>query len=106
MFKLRNVIFGTGMAPKTAIYLFDTLIRPMAKYGAEIWGAFLKYLPKIFDLDNINYNKCDDTCFEKLDLRFSKSILGVKRNTSNIGTRGELGRYPMSVHISKLMIKN
>ena len=90
IFKLRNAIFGTGMAPKTSLYLFDTLIRPISTYGAEIWEAFAKYLPRIFHLDNTNYSNCDDACFEKLDLRFSKSILSMKETPAILTPEGNL----------------
>jgi hypothetical protein len=106
MFKLRNSLFKTDINPSLAMKLFDSLIRPITTYGAEIWGAFINDIPNMLDLDKNNYNITDNKCYEKLDLRFSKSILGVHRKASNIGTRGELGRIPISLHITKLMLKN
>ena len=105
MYKLRNSIFKTAIIPKMALRLFDTLIRPIATYGAEVWGACINDIPKVFDIRNDKYN-CDKMSFEKLDLKFCKSILGVHGKASNIGTRGELGRYPITIHIVKLFIKN
>ncbi len=106
MFKLRNSIFHTNIKPYMALKLFHTMIRQIATYGGEIWGTFINNIPPMFDLGNNNYKTTDNWCYEKLDLRFCKSLLGVHRKANNIVTRGELGRAPMALHIIKLMLKN
>ena len=104
MFKLRSAVFNTNMNPKTALFLFDSLIRPIATYGSEVWGAFLNDIPDMFNINSSKLNT-DNMSFEKLDLKFCKYILGVHRKASNLGSRGELGRFPISLHITKMMIK-
>ncbi len=81
-------------------------MRPISTYCADVWGAFLKKQSKIFDIMNEKYSVVDDYCFEKTDLQFAKSILGVHRKASNAAVRGELGRYPMIIFILKQVIKN
>ena len=55
--------------------------------------------------ETTNYELFDKAPFEKLDLRFCKSLLGIHKKSSNIATRGELGRYPIIIHILILSIK-
>ena len=68
------------------LQLFDAMIAPILMYGAEVWG---------YENDNI---------IEALHLEFCKCILKVKKCTPNCVVYGELGRVPMSVHISARMI--
>ena len=59
-------------------------------YCAEVWTILL--CPR---LSNENLVKSADTqLYEKLNLNLCKYLLGVRRNTSNVASRGELGRYP------------
>ena len=48
-------------------------------YGSEIWG----------------FCRSDD--IEKVNLKFLKKILGVRKQTSNVAVYGELGRFPLFV---------
>jgi hypothetical protein len=52
------------------------------------------------------YNLFDDRCFDKTELRFLKSILGVHRKASNAAVRGELGKYPSIIYVIKQVVKN
>ncbi len=79
MFKLCKSILHTSIKLFVALMLFDTMIRPIATYGREIWGSFINNIPPMFDLSNNNYKATDNWCYEKLDLRFCKSLLGVHR---------------------------
>ena len=60
----------------------------------------------MFDILKGNYKFFDESCFEKTELKFTKSILSVHRKASNAAVRGELGRYPIIIHIIKQVIKN
>lgn len=64
--------------PKATLlsYLFDSLIRPVAEYGNEIWG-------------HIHAEE-----LEIIHRRFCKFALGVPRSTTNLACYGELGRTP------------
>ena len=56
--------------PLITIRLFQTLIQPILLYVSDFWGA-LK-LPK-------------NNPFETVFLKFSKELLGVQKQTTNIG---------------------
>ena len=61
--------------------LFDTMVVPIITYGCETWGV-----------------KNNDI-IEKLHLRFCRYILKVKNSTPKCMLYGELGRYPVDIHI-------
>ena len=65
--------------------LFDTLVRPILSYGAEIWIG--DYTTKLNSLDNLP--------FEKIHNRFCKYLLGVHKKASNFASRLEFGREPI-----------
>jgi len=104
MFKIKNVIHQSDIEVKSALHLFDTLVRPIATYSCEVWGAFtikanlLQPDAKLSGFDELSY--------EKLDLRFCKNLLGVHRKTTNAAVRGDLGRFPISLFIMKQVLKN
>ena len=75
----------------TAINLFQSLIKPILLYSSDFWGC-LK-LPK-------------DNPIETLHMRICKQILGVQRQTTNIGVLLELGRIPLNIYGIKQAVKN
>ncbi len=62
------------------------MVLPIMMYGAEVWG----------------YN--NPKLIEKIQLRFCKFILHVKRSTPNAMVLGELGEYPLALYIKIRMI--
>ena len=73
--------------PTLRSHLFDSLVRPVADYGNEIWGH---------------------TQAEELELihrRFCKFALGLPRTTTNLACYGELGRYPLKIRRNVQIIK-
>ena len=91
---MRSAFIGTKLQPKVYMKLFDTLVKPIALYGCEVWGAFGH---KSNILDNIFNNLLlkDKSSYEQLHLKSCKQILGISKRASNIGSRSELGRYPL-----------
>ena len=86
--------------------LFDTLIRPILLYNSEIW--FMEdYLSlyKSMLRSRLNGTSCDilsfadKFCFEKIHIKYCKTILGLKRTSCNIEAKAELGRYPIDSFI-------
>ena len=69
--------------PKSSLlcYLFDSLVRPVADYGCEVWG----------------HTRAEE--LEIIHRRFCKFSLGVPRTTSNLVCYSELGRYPLDISI-------
>ena len=91
--KSAHGIFGyskvLGRLPvRTSFALFDSLVKPIIEYGSEIWGA-----------------KGNFESIEKVHLRFIKTILGVKLNTSTLMCYGDCGRFPMQLAIQCKVIK-
>ena len=63
---------------KTKVSLFDSMVKPILLYGAEVWGVY-------------NFK-----IMVNLHLRFLQNLLGVKKQTSNCAIFGEFGRLPFS----------
>ena len=105
IFKIRNITSMSSLTIKKTLHLFDTLVRPIMTYGCEAWGVFT-YNLDIFDDEKDNFHKLDRVVLEKMDLRFCKYALGTHRKSSNVATRGELGRFPIAMFIMKQVLKN
>ena len=104
IFKIKNIVHHAEITTKSALHLFDSLVRPIMTYGCEVWGAYILN-PKMFDTEVNHSALYDNQCYDKIDLRFCKILLGVHRKSTNTAVRGELGRHPMSMHIMKLVLK-
>ena len=63
----------------TLFKIFDTKVKPILLYGAEIWGT-QSYEEK-----------------ENIQTKFCKSILGVGQDIKNKIALGECGRYPLHI---------
>lgn len=103
LFSMRSSLRSLHVIPVgTYIKLFDTLIKPVLLYGAEVWGAYLfkmqnNSLPSM--LQNVT------TLIEKLHSKFCKHVLLVNRKASNYAVRWELGRYPLFINIVCSVLK-
>ena len=75
----------------TTLYLFDTLVKPILLYASDYWGC-LK-LPRNNPIENFH-------------MKFCKDVLGVQRQTTNVGVLLELGRIPLIIYAKKNCIKN
>ena len=74
--------------PNVALQLFDSLVLPILEYGSEIWFSN-KEIPDI----------------EKVQNKFLKIMLDVGKNTSNLATYGECGRFPLLLRQKIRVIK-
>ncbi len=79
------------LKPEISIKLFNTLVKPILLYMADLWGC-LK-MPKNDPIDTVQVN-------------FLKQLLGVQTQTTNIGVLLETGEIPLSNHAKKLCVKN
>ena len=68
------------------LQLYDSTVMSIMLYGCEIWG-------------NSNVDILD-----KLYLKYLKMIMGVQGKTCNNMVYGELGRFPLEIHIKKRAI--
>ena len=75
----------------TTLFLFDALIKPILLYASDFWGS-LK-MPKNNPIENVH-------------IKFCKDILGVQKQTTNIGVLLELGEIPITIYAKKNCIKN
>ena len=77
--------------PLVTTMLFQTLIKPILLYASDFWGT-LK-LPKSNPIENLH-------------LMFCKDLLGVQKQTTNIGVLLELGQVPLCLDANKNATKN
>jgi exonuclease III len=99
IFKLKsNLKYLSNLSVNTYLKIFDSVIKPIALYGAEVWGA---YMHKTQNNEiNLNYVLEDvKSMVEKLHIRTCKQILQVNKHASNYAVRFELGRVPLAVNI-------
>ena len=90
--KMKNKLGPTFRKhPLITMKLFDTLIKPILLYASDFWGI-LK-LPK-------------NNPLETLHMSFCKQLLGVQKQTTNIGVLLELGVVPLHLYAKKNAIKN
>ena len=93
-FKLKKIIDSNDLSPKVAMSLFDSLIKPIATYGAEVWGTTF-CLPTIEKM----LKKFNESPLEKVHLSFARFTLGVHKHTSSAAVYGELGIFPLALAV-------
>ena len=97
LFKLKSLLYGSELKPDICLKLFDQLIKPIALYGSDIWGVdFARVNPNNRDKFIESLGKFTS---EKLNLSFSRFLLGVHKKAQVSGVQGELGRYPLGIDI-------
>ena len=115
LFKMYKMLWDSNecYSVRLASKLFDSLVKPIILYGADIWGGFsinsfygtAKFVSDGPDKDFETKLFNDKFVPEKLHVKFCKRVLGVHRKASNNACRGELGRYPLMVDICTSVIK-
>ena len=94
MFPLLDTTFKFCLGIPTSLSLFDKLIEPIVLYGSEIWGSLSHHQLNSISRDpNLFCRYMIDSQTGKSKLKFSKSILGLKRNTPSLAVYGELVLY-------------
>jgi hypothetical protein len=63
----------------------------------NLFRATLRAEKSNFEIDELNF--IDKTTIEKVHLGFCKSTLGVKKSSTNLAVRAELGRLPLESFI-------
>ena len=78
---IRQIMYKIpGIDSKVVWKIFDTKIKPILHYGAEIWG-----------------NE-DGTELERVQTKMCKLILKINSRVPAIAVQGELGRYPLKTN--------
>ena len=99
LFKLKQLLYDSNLKPDTSLKLFDQLIKPICLYGAEIWGVDSINISMDLQENGKLENSLEKILCEKLNISFSKYILGVHKNAQNSAVRGELGRLPLGTDV-------
>ena len=86
LFSLLRKIRTLDLPIDMQVDLFNKLIKPILLYGCEIWG--------FGNLDII----------ERVQLKFFKHILNLKRSTPSFMIYGELGVFPIYIDIQSRMV--
>ena len=98
MFKLLSAFKNTRPSYKTSIHLYDRIVKPILLYGSEVCGYKVgKY--------KSYWNEFAKDVFEKCQLRFLRSILGVHKRCPIVGIYGDTGRLPIIIEGIDNMIK-
>ena len=84
-----GTLFDQGILP--TVTLIDTLMRPILLYTGDFWGCMK--LPKNNPIENLHMMMC-------------KQLLGVQKQTTNIGVLLELGRVYLCFDNLKSSVKN
>ena len=93
-FKLKNDMgdtFHTNI--KITLHLFDLLIKPIIMYMSGFWGGMKAPKEKDKPIQIFHHMACNH-------------ILGVQKQTTNIGVLLELGRVPLQNYAIKSAIEN
>ena len=93
LFKL-NKLTSENMSINTNLFIFNQTVKPIMLYASEVWAPYLLHTK---DPSNLKawFNKLEKLKPSQIELKFYKRLLQVKRNTTTLGVRGELGRHPL-----------
>ena len=81
IFSLNNKIKLSKIPTMLAMKVFNTQIKPILLYGAEVWAAYANYSYE-------NWDKCE---VEKCHTQYLKRIMGCDIHAPNLMIRAELG---------------
>ena len=77
--------------PSITVKLFNALVKPILLYASDFWGIL--NLPRNNPIENLHISFC-------------KQLLGVQKQTTNVGVLLELGQIPLSIYAKRLGFKN
>ena len=107
LFKLKGLLHDSNLKPSVCLKLFDQLIKPICLYGCEIWGPdYLKAIIPSQETSGKFEESLEKFMCEKLNISFSKFVLGVHKKDSNSAVRGELGTFPLGIDIVATVLKH
>lgn len=105
LFSLSRALGSHNFNIQTSLKLFDSLIKPIVLYNAEVWGMSILNCDKLLQDTESKTKLYDSILPESIQLKFCKYILGVHRLATNNAVRAELGRYPLAVDIMGSAVK-
>ena len=75
--------------------LFNSMVKPIILYGCQVWSQ------ELIHIESKDMSKLDGIPSEQVHDKQCKYILSVRKHSSNIAARAELGRFPMYLNIIK-----
>lgn len=99
LFSIKQSIFDKTLKPSAILHIFDSLVKPIALYGSEVWFAYKPYLinKSIDELFELSFKSNNE--FDKVHTRFCKYLLGTHSKASNFAVHSELGQFPLLITI-------
>ena len=99
LFSIKQSIFDKDLKPSAILSIFESLVKPIALYGSDIWIAYKPcYKSKTLDeMFEMSYKS--NTEFDKIHAKFCKYVLGVHYKACNFAAFSELGQFPLLVSI-------
>ncbi len=88
----------------TSLLIFESLVKPIILYCSDFWGCIKR--PRTGATANMYEYMCKYNPIEKLYTSICKQILGVQKQTTNIGVLLEMGLGPLYLHAIKFAVKN
>ena len=84
---LLHNLFKYEVKPSIVLQVLDTFVGSVLTIGCPVWG----------------FTKSKD--IERVQMKFCKSVLGVKQTTSTTAIYGELGRFPFNINRLTAIVK-
>ena len=97
LFSIKQGIFDTDLKPSAILSIFESLVKPVALYGSEIWTPYKPfYRNKTLD-EMFEMSFKSNTEFDKIHAKFCKYVLGVHNKACNFAVFSELGQFPLLI---------
>lgn len=99
LFSIKQSISDKDLKPSAILSIFESLVKPIALYGSDIWIAYKPcYKSKTLDeMFEMSYKS--NTEFDKIHSKFCKYVLGVHYVACNFAVYSELGQFPLLISI-------
>ena len=94
------------ISPKSLLYLFDALIKPILLYGSPVIIPHLRLFEKLIHSDTFTskdyFRIISKDPHELMFIKYLKWVLGVHKKASNVGVYGETGKLPLNFDAIKM----
>ena len=106
-FALKKLLQLEALSVKAVFKLFDALILPVVAYGCQNWLQSTQFAKSLINQHRgkTALQKIANDPLERIHLRFLKWTLKVHKKCSNLACYGDSGRYPLTIKISKQVVK-
>ncbi len=88
----------------TTLFILESLVKPIILYCSDFWGCLRG--PRTGPTANMYEYMCKYDPIEKLYSSICKQVLGVQKQTTNVGVLLELGLVPLYLCSVKFAVKN